>query len=468
MVPVELTPELQVSDSTHILFSSERTSVFWDDHSVRLVHLDDAGITKIETLKEISLDGQKIQAVEIHAQLLLVLTSTKSDTRWARPFRRRVRIEDDPWTAMNVVCSYDVHLIDLAQKSQIGPTLMVPVVGVYAEIRARMDKVLVKVIGPQDMAFIWQLSSPQMLSWTLLHEELTWDPDLIAGKMGFRNGAGELLRLEEIEATGEPLGDRRDEHGDEEILDYAFLSDTLVLRLHEDIIDGTQVSYRIDVFELRSPTATTSDIGAPLLRRFLHFSHCADGSTVASITADMAENELDSCIFITILNGDAVFQAILGVPELLSAVYTPQVPRPRDMHKLVYFAHDWVTAFTGYIYTGNSKGPQMYGKRLLYPVPDMDPTSAAPEAPALRFQRLSTPGGQVDTKDVPLSSLFDEWKLIEDRLRDSAAYSRYTVSWDGHRTLCVIFRDYTYLETTAKAIPRGWYLTLEDDVFPID
>jgi hypothetical protein len=84
MVPVELTPELQVSDSTHILFSSERTSVFWDDHSVRLVHLDDAGITKIETLKEISLDGQKIQAVEIHAQLLLVLTSTKSDTRWAR------------------------------------------------------------------------------------------------------------------------------------------------------------------------------------------------------------------------------------------------------------------------------------------------------------------------------------------------------------------------------------------------
>jgi hypothetical protein len=75
---------------------------------------------------------------------------------------------------MNVVCSYDVHLIDLAQKSQIGPTLMVPVVGVYAEIRARMDKVLVKVIGPQDMAFIWQLSSPQMLSWTLLHEELTW------------------------------------------------------------------------------------------------------------------------------------------------------------------------------------------------------------------------------------------------------------------------------------------------------
>ncbi|KAJ7254441.1 hypothetical protein C8J57DRAFT_1473518 [Mycena rebaudengoi] len=83
----------------------------------------------------------------------------------------------------------------------------------------------------------------------------------------------------------------------------------------------------------------------------------------------------------------------------------------------------------------------------------MDPTSAAPEVPALRFQQLSVPGGQVDTKDVPLSSLFDKWKLIEDRLRDSAAYSRYTVSWDGHRTL---------IRTGADEDPRGVPLLSKD------
>jgi hypothetical protein len=58
----------------------------------------------------------------------------------------------------------------------LEPTLIVPVVGVYAEIRARMDKVLVKVIGLKDMAFIWQLSSPQTGYFPRKHESgsLRW------------------------------------------------------------------------------------------------------------------------------------------------------------------------------------------------------------------------------------------------------------------------------------------------------
>ncbi|KAJ7908975.1 hypothetical protein B0H13DRAFT_1878137 [Mycena leptocephala] len=117
-----------------------------------------------------------------------------------RELRRRENWNDDPLTKDHTLQSYFLRLFSVQKRTQTGTTLRLPRQGVNAVIRAGTHAVILKIIGPECYASIWTPPRSANEEWHRFHEELTWDPDLIAKKLGFQNYQEEIAH---VRATGD-------------------------------------------------------------------------------------------------------------------------------------------------------------------------------------------------------------------------------------------------------------------------
>jgi hypothetical protein len=163
--------------------------------------------------------------------------------------------------------------------------------------------------------------------------------------------------------------------------------------------------------------------------------------------------------------------SILDVRKLLDAVVNPVSIRESLYHGLFSYSTlemDGETTTPFLTHTGGDRAPPITAhKRLMFPALDLDPTSAHPDSPLLRFMRFTEVGEPPKIIDVPIKSLIQD---IDDILVGFMGQRYYpgpeapwVLSWDGKQTLCVVFCATQLRPLEEEPSPQLWYIRLSDE-----
>ncbi|KAJ6589521.1 hypothetical protein B0H19DRAFT_1367834 [Mycena capillaripes] len=208
-ITMSLTPNLlTISSSTRAIFSPDGVCITWEAERVQIsvsesAQVDRSSLPKV--VEELKFDHEEILDVAVNDDGLFILTGIPTGTQWRRQLKRHEYLNEDPWTKDRPLYSYGLRLFSVQNRSQTGDTLWLPDAGVNAAIRAGTHKAIVKSIGPNCYASIWQAPSVDG-EWHCLHQELSWDPDIIAKKIGFQNHQEELAHITETHDHKAPVG----------------------------------------------------------------------------------------------------------------------------------------------------------------------------------------------------------------------------------------------------------------------
>ncbi|KAJ7877636.1 hypothetical protein B0H13DRAFT_2347014 [Mycena leptocephala] len=363
---------ISVSPTTRTLFTAAGTSILWDNMSIHLVELEDHDRCQVGKLRTLAFVGEQIVDVTVLEDMLFVLTSVSTEIMWRRPWKRRNLDPDDIYRRERQVCKYLVRAYRGPGASQVGETLVVADRGVHARITSGPGRLIVEVIGKECAASFWAIPNSAELRWIPLYRELTWDPDIIARCLGFRDAQEEV---EAIEKGSEH--DERYDYTDQETVAYAFLSDTCVVRLRDSAAVGGALDFQVEVFEIPSVVAGTERTAvAPILLALpgpVQTIH-AEPTEASMATGRSFSNTQFLCICIH--NTGNSYVSILDVGELLDA----------------HFGNGWKNDHPFLTYTGSDYALSTSHKTLMFPALDLDPTSAYPDSPLLRFLRFTEVG----------------------------------------------------------------------------
>ncbi|KAJ7659114.1 hypothetical protein DFH06DRAFT_1195069 [Mycena polygramma] len=443
---------LPVYSSTKVIFASNGVGIAWDTRGVRFLVAESTRKdhhSPPQVAQEFKFENEEILDVAVHDDDLFILTGIPTGDQWRRQLRRGQRWDEDQWTNDHPLYSYDLRLFSVHQCSQMGVTLQLPDQGVKASIHAGTNKVIVQLIGPNCYASVWRTPTAGIQHWQCVHEELTWDPDIIAKKLGFRNHQEEIAHIKATGDAAAPNGDR-ERFKDVEFLDYAFITDTLVLRIRDvGVADYSDREWVAEVIDVSSMEGVDGRTEAPtVVHSLLRHSYVTGGIIEAFIHTPTKFSE-DDWISITLTSDEGVFQMFYRVNELVHHRNTnPHVTRESN------------DPFTDYAFW--DLGPTFSGRLALHPAVDVDPTSDLP-VPSLRFLRFATQGNGLDCIDIPVMRLFDgDPALVLASLQAAKHHlPPYVVAWDGRDTVCIICRDSKQAEPPALFFVQLGHDTLE-------
>ncbi|KAJ7252969.1 hypothetical protein C8J57DRAFT_1519757 [Mycena rebaudengoi] len=425
---------LTVSYSCKMCFSADGHTIVWDELKVQLVPPQASDASRSphrephgSEIHEIGFQAGEITDVANHGDDLYVLTRTPSGSKWKRRLRRRSYLPDDQLTQEQLMYSYTLHLFSLERRTQTGEALSLPTLGVKAVIRAGFNKVIVLVAGPQCLASFWVSPTAVCAQWQCLHQEFTWDPEIIARKIGFQSAQEEeeyvITAKDRIESPNQP--EYRHHQLDDEILDYTFISENLVLRLRENS-SGSDGEYWVEIISVSTPDTVEGISEAPVVATvFLRETYCYHGTTKAFFDAPTIFGD-DNCVSVTIRDSEGAHNIILRVSGLMAFVKCPSGASSTcseiedvGMDNVVPLVRDPDDPFTCHSY--NNLGPVIHGKTMILPVPDIDPASATPNVPIVRFIRFGDTAGSMESIDIPFMSLFPDNSVPEEP-RDQETY----------------------------------------------
>ncbi|KAJ7183966.1 hypothetical protein C8R46DRAFT_1309313 [Mycena filopes] len=453
---------ISVTTCTQCFFTAGGVSMLWDDTRVSLVEV---GVKRGEerTLQDITFAGESIVDVATFDDNLFIATSVGLHKQWTRPWQRRETvISSDRYLYEHELCEYRVRAFSISQKMQIGATLTVAQQGVNATIRAGPGRVVVQIIGHQCVASVWRAPNNGDATWEQLYSELTWDPDTFAKLLGFADAEEELVHYRSVVDDTDIKRERgylSETAADTQTLDYAFLSATLLVRLVERT-DVDDVYFSLEIFEVVD--------GGPC--NLLEFSVPGKGGRLelseGTLTTESTFSADHGRLSIWNTNAGNSFHAILDVRALLECARNPaSIASATDPFSLFCLhALDSDAPFTGYALTGYR--PSIAKNTILFPVLDLDPTSARPDAPIIRFVRLDKGGRSID---VVVESMISTDDLLLG-FKASEGYSGleppWLVSWDGRDTVCLVFRCPMSLRWAPedKPSPRVWYAKLPPEI----
>jgi hypothetical protein len=281
----------------------------------------------------------------------------------------------------------------------------------------------------------------------------------------------------------EPEGDwkaPRHDFVDVETLDYAFLSDTLVVRLRESS-DG--IKFWFEMFEIkRDPTHSVT----PVLLK-LHVAWWSDYPelTEAALIAENSGADL-GCLSMWIQNSyvagySSVYTlgssfpcsgkyslSVMDVAKLIECLSNPSLlAEAIDPMDLVCYHNQDSQAGAPFSATSQEGIRSMTTRKiLLFPALDLDPTSPDPATPLIRFLRFGKVGDPVQTIDIPISKLIPADELLRgfcDQLK-SVSPPPFVLSWDGRSRLCIIFRQTGVCLEDNEPHPRAWFVTLGSEI----
>ncbi|KAF8487933.1 hypothetical protein JB92DRAFT_3148399 [Gautieria morchelliformis] len=472
--------KVNVTPQTRILFTSSSQFVSYDAAALHLISFDRSTMEMAETT--IDFAGEEITDAASFDDSLFILSRTPSGSQWERKWRRRFDLSEDKWTSEHQLYGYTLRLYSLASARQVGPPLSVPLPAVHMRLRARGDKAIVMTIGPRCVASIFQAPVGGHDRWQTLHEELTWDPREIANQRGYENpndepafsGEGEGDDAEEDADEDESPGDRYEYH-DRHILDYTFLSDTLVLRLSESALDRGEAIFFLDAFDLNvsrvSSEADQDDLKfGRHLPRVLEVTICENwaytGMTTAFISRDNMSISQSDIMSVMIYCSDTPRQFFLRASTLLSLI-SDASPRDR-VSEAIIFSAEGPTPFTRYAESpgGLELSPVLSKHLALFPICDVDPASQHPSLAILRFLNFSDPHRPPTHIDVPLASLLEgaagapsDLGRAEDL---SGFWPRFGVQWNGGDILTVSFVDVDAWPAEGEA--KAWLVKMPASV----
>ncbi|KAJ6518221.1 hypothetical protein C8R47DRAFT_1312681 [Mycena vitilis] len=450
-------PLATISTATRAIFSLGGVCIIWDAHAAQLCKASEGEAPEI--FQEIKFAGEEILDVAVHDDELFLLTGIPMGTQWRRKLRRYEYWDKDPWTKDHPLYSYSLRTFSIRQRSAIGPTLRLPDEGVKASVRAGKHMAIVRSIGPECYASVWRAPRGMGGEWDCLHKELSWDPDVIAKRLGFQDRHEEVAHIEATNDGRAPSGAGwRNRYGDAEFFDYAFISETVILRVRYGGLDnddsGVWSAQLIDITAIDksgAPAVDTQSIPGTYIYR---------GITEAFINTPTTFSA-DGLISITLWGVEGAFQVLFCISKLLEATETPS-KRPVD-----HVIRGTQEPFIRYAFQGI--GPTLHGKFGMLPAFDVDRNSKLPVT-SLRFLRFPAEEMTVEVLDVPFRSLFpgrypDVPEIPPSERDNTPGLPPHVVSWDGRHTLCVLFRDgaRTVLPEERKT-PAAWLVWLSQDI----
>ncbi|KAJ6596420.1 hypothetical protein DFH09DRAFT_1072455 [Mycena vulgaris] len=316
-----------------------------------------------------------------------------------------------------------------------------------------------------------------------LTEGCLYDRDIIAKEIGFRDGEEELEYLAASAQGLEPEGEwkaPRHDFVDVETLDYAFLTDILVVRLRKSA-DG--IKFWFELFEIqREPTYSVTPV---LLKLDVAWWSDYPELTEAALIAENSGADL-GCLSMWIQSSyvarhSSVYisyssfpcsgkysLSVMDVAKLIECLSNPsllaEVIDPMD---LVCY-HSQGSQAGAPFWTTNQEGIRSMATRkiLLFPALDLDPTSPDPTTPLIRFLRFGKVGNPVQTTDIPISTLIPTDELLRG-FRDQLSLVSpppFVLSWDGRSRLCIIFRQTGVCLEDDEPHPRAWFVTLGSEI----
>ncbi|KAJ6547932.1 hypothetical protein DFH09DRAFT_1087401 [Mycena vulgaris] len=457
-----------LSPSTRALFSPTGICIAWDAGKVQLLLPDftqDTSPSEAHLLQVIAFGNEEILDVAVHDDDLYILSGVPAGNEWRRRLRRRSHWDDDPWTKDHPLYSYGLRFFSLQRSSQVGPALWLADQGVNAVIRAGTNTAIVKLIGPHCYASMWKPPGQSQADWHCFHEELTWDPDLIARELGFQDAEDEITHIRETDDDSSPGVDSgwRNEYTDVEFLDYAFISDTLVLRLRDSGMDDADGWFSAEVLDLSEMKQSPGRQEAPaLVASLVRETTIYMEMTKGFINTPLTFSD-DDWFSITLISVDGIFQTFFRVSDFSQSGLKdgaridapPGIREPTE--PFLEYAHKYL-------------GPTFSGRLALLPAVDVDAESATPDVPSVRFVRLPPVGNEVTYLDVPFMSLFvDDSSLIPElphaAKRDGLGLPSYLISWDGRDTICITYRDNRWqVGPGRRNLSQGWFIRLSHDI----
>ncbi|KAJ6601898.1 hypothetical protein DFH09DRAFT_1355160 [Mycena vulgaris] len=285
MARISTPTSLTVSSNTTTLFTANGHSILWDPSGVQFVCLSYDGNTPlVDNNVRVAFEGEEIEDIATFDDKVFVLTKRSLGGLWSRPWKRRSgpKFLGDPYYIEQHLFTYTVRIFSTDGKIQIGNPLYLQQEGVDGIIRAGPNRIIVRVIGQECIASIWLSPSDDRVDWVPIYSELTWDPDIIAKQNGFEDAQAELDHLmSTTKRDSNPADitqhfDDRDDFDDDEILDYAFLSDTHIVRLRETAYSTYDLDIWLEVVEITVPSELERRPAPPILLKVVlpwYWSH---------------------------------------------------------------------------------------------------------------------------------------------------------------------------------------------------
>ncbi|KAJ6517067.1 hypothetical protein DFH09DRAFT_1287839 [Mycena vulgaris] len=436
-----------VSQTTRTTFTATGTCILWDESRAHFINWDAHDCASAEHTHEMSFTGEEIVDVIACESRVFVLTRILTGTQWTRPWARR----GSSWMDGDI---YNLCEHPLANyfRSQGGDAR-----GLNSNHRER---------GGTGMCCInWRAPNSEMSTWVLIHAELTWDPEIIAKEIGFHNAQAELEYLDAPD-DGEDEGPKESRmlFDDVETLDYAFLTDTLVVRLREKVEYRADVDFWLEIFQIRqapsgSPVFSVSPI---LLGFYVPWSLGQGDMTEAGLmTSDISSQPNSLSIWIQ-YNGNYSF-TVLNIPKLVEGVANPsQFTSHMNPIQLVCY-HDLRTDDPFVTHISHGLRPITAHKTLLFPAFDLDPNYADPAVPLLRFLLFGDVRETPKTINIPINSLDTLLANFHRQDHWHMGYAPFVVSWDGSSRMCVVFRRREWLREEPSS-PRVWFIDLSQEI----
>ncbi|KAJ6543696.1 hypothetical protein DFH09DRAFT_1282349 [Mycena vulgaris] len=426
--------DVPVSSATRTLFTATGTSILWDTTIIQVVELDD--LCQVKRLQALSFVGEAVVDVTTFEDTVFILTSVSTNAAWKRSVKVLVltkmahhknrvwkrRILREWYDSERQVCEYAVRAYRVPGCSQIGDKLVVDDHGVHARISAGPGRVIVEVIGNE--------------------------------QLGFRDAQEEAEAIQK----GTVQNDRSDET-DEETLAYVFLSDSWVVRLRDSAYVGGELKFHIEVFEIPSVAAGTGPAVAAttLLTSTVFLLTVGTEPTQASLTTER-RSSAPQFLTICIHNTGNSYVTIVDFKKLVDAVSTCASMSEGEGNPLACYSNlemDGQTPDTPFvIHTNKGLAPTVAHKTLMFPALDLDRTSAFPDVPLLRFMRFTEVKYLIQADD--LLGGFEGQK--------SYLAAPWVLSWDGEQILCVVFRGTGHRSLEEARNSRVWYIRFSDEI----
>ncbi|KAJ6602290.1 hypothetical protein B0H10DRAFT_2230173 [Mycena sp. CBHHK59/15] len=194
MLTSSLPPSACRSASMKAFFAEAGLLIAWDKSAAQVIALD--SFLEKKVIQYISFNDAEVADVASFGNELFVLTRIPLGSTWA--------------------------------------SLDIPQHAVHAVIRVWHGKAIVRLTGPTCVTSFWSTPGLETPEWTLVYQELTWDPEEIAKELGFENSAEEITSRRCLASVDEgPEGgkdseeeilEERSEYRDREILDHIYLS----------------------------------------------------------------------------------------------------------------------------------------------------------------------------------------------------------------------------------------------------
>ncbi|KAJ7154994.1 hypothetical protein C8R43DRAFT_949947 [Mycena crocata] len=400
-----------MSSYTKVLFSPDGVGICWEGTRIQFA-VSACSLASFPAeptiIHEIKFAGETIFDAAVHDDSLFILTGIPTGAQWKRKLKRRLSFSDDRWAKAHELYSYGLRKFSIKNRMQTGRTLWLPDQGVNAVIRAGPGAAIVKLTGPACYVSMWNAPNPHSGDWHCFHQELTWNPDLIAWELGFQDAEEEIAYMETVN-DDTPLSkkDEREHHLDMEILDYAFISNSFVLRVRDEGQDR-------DEGWVQAEEAMT-----PAVERFS-----------------------------LLLLSNGAYQAFYRVSQLVS-------PGSDCISPLVLRK-----ALDGFIdYAFHDLGPTFFGTRALLPAVDVDSTSITASAPSVRFVLLGKDEDEPEHVDIPFLSLFAEnpsdVPVAPQAEEDNAAgHPPYVLSWGGTSLVSITYCNREQIAREHQHPPR--------------